>query len=261
EITHQEEVTTLGAFPIGLDVDKILAEVSEGKTLEQDPNHDDLYQRIRNDRGAGRTVFGGLERCDYTKGLLERLGIFCHVLDNLKKSGKDGRFYQITAPSRHENPDYRNLNDLLAKEVIHTNGMLGGEYVFHVAEGISSPQNYRFMKEVDVMLVTPLEDGMNLVAFEYILSQKYKRPQARGFLVLGTSGASRVLKKKGFGEQDGIVYVNTMKAKEAGEKTTAALKKGGRLSERVIDYVVREHRVDDWAERNIEAILNCKAAP
>ena len=53
------------------------------------------------------------------------------------------------------------------------------------------------MKEVDVMLVTSLEDGMNLVALEYILSQKYRKPHERGILVLGTSGASRGSGKRG----------------------------------------------------------------
>jgi trehalose-6-phosphate synthase len=101
---------------------------------------------------------------------------------------------------------------------------------------------------------------MNLVAFEYILSQKYKRPESRGILALSTSGASRVLKQKGFGEQDGIIYINPMRAKEAGQKIVQALTQEKHLSERVIHYVETERRVDDWAERNIEAILNCRKA-
>ena len=189
---------------------------------------------------------------------MERLGIFQNAFNNLKSSGKEACFYQITAPSRNENPAYQNLHHLLEQEILNTNRKLEGEYVIHMGDGIPSPQNYRFMKEVDVMLVTPLEDGMNLVAFEYILSQKYKRPDERVLLVLSTSGASRVLKKRGFGEEDGIIYINPMKAKEAGEKTTSALKKGRRLSERVIHYVEKERRVDEWAEKNIDAILNCR---
>jgi trehalose-6-phosphate synthase len=108
------------------------------------------------------------------------------------------------------------------------------------------------------MMVTPLEDGMNLVAFEYILSQKYKNPRKRGFLVLGTSGASRILKQKGFGEDDGILYINPLKPKNAGEKIMQALKKGIHISEDVINYVETERRIDDWADKNIDAILNCR---
>ncbi|MGD9031733.1 MAG: trehalose-6-phosphate synthase [Desulfobacteraceae bacterium] len=258
EVAHQDGVTTVGAFPIGLDVDKILSESSKGKTLKQKLGKESLADKIENDRRRGRYVFGGLERCDYTKGLVERLGIFSHALEKLKSQKRDARFYQVTAPSRSENPDYQNLYSVLEQEVVKINRKLEDEPIVHIDKGISPPQNYRFMREMDVMFVTPLEDGMNVVAFEYILSQKYKNPEDRGILVLSTSGASRVLKKKGFGEEDGIIYINPMKPKGAGEKAADALMKGKHLSERVISYVETERRVDEWAEKNIEAILNCR---
>jgi trehalose-6-phosphate synthase len=258
EIIHQDSVTTIGAFPIGLDVDKILSEVSEGKTMESKLGKERLHDKLNKDRIKGRYIFGGLERCDYTKGLVERLGIFSHALNKLKGLNRDARLYQITAPSRLENPDYQNLYTVMEEEVTKLNTKLPGEPIVHVNEGIPAPDNYRFMKEVDVMLVTPLEDGMNLVAFEYILSQKYRRPHERGILVLGTSGASRVLRERGFGEKDGVIYVNSMKARDAGEKAAGALEKGQHLSDKVINYVKTERRVDDWAKRNIHAILNCR---
>jgi len=261
EITHQDSITTIGAFPIGLDVDKILLEVSEGKSLEHRLGMESLYEKINIDRKRRKSIFGGLERCDYTKGLVERLSVFYHALNKLRSSGRDACFYQVTAPSRSGNPDYQNLDSVLEKEVMKMNRKLGEGSIIHMDEGIPAPQNYRFMKEIDVMLVTPLEDGMNLVAFEYILSQRYKRPEERGMLVLSTSGASRELKKNGFGEKDGIIYISPMKTKNAGEKAAEALKKGRHLSERVINYVEKERRVDDWAERNIEAILNCRKTP
>jgi trehalose 6-phosphate synthase len=170
----------------------------------------------------------------------------------------DARLYQVTAPSRSENPDYRKLYAALEQEVARANCRLRGDYIMHTGEGIPAPQNYRFLKEVDVMLVTPLEDGMNLVAFEYILSQKYRRPKERGMLVLGTSGDSRLLKERGFGEKDGIIYVNPMKTREAGEKTVEALTSELHLSESVINYGEKKRRVDDWAEKNIDAILSCR---
>jgi len=178
----------------------------------------------------------------------------------MKSMNRDARFYQITAPSRSDNPEYRYLDAVLREEVVRINSRFRGEPVIHIDEGIPAPENYRFMKEIDVMLVTPLEDGMNLVAFEYILSQKYRKPNERGILVLGTSGASRVLREKGFGETDGVIYVNPMKAKDAGEKIVEAIERERHLSAELIDYAERERRVDDWAQDNIEAILNCRKA-
>jgi trehalose-6-phosphate synthase len=261
EVIHQDSVTTIGAFPIGLDVDNILSEVSEGKRLDYELGGKSLYSQISDDRKAGRYIFGGLERCDYTKGLVARLKIFQHALTKLRGSQQDARFYQVTAPSRSESPDYQKLDAFLEEMVTKINKKMADRPIFHVDEGIPAPQNYLFMKEIDVMLVTPLEDGMNLVAFEYILSQKYKSPQDRGLLVLSTSGASRVLKQKGFGAEDGIVYINPMSAKSAAEKIVQALRKESHLSERVISYVETERRVDDWAEKNMDAIVNSRKAP
>jgi trehalose-6-phosphate synthase len=258
EVEHQDGVTTIGAFPIGLDVDKILSETSKGKKLKKRIGKEGLADKIENDRKRGKYVFGGLERRDYTKGLVERLSIFYHVFNNLKRIKRDARFYQVTAPSRSENQEYQSLYSVLKKEVEKVNRELDGEPIVHIDKGLSPPQNYRFIKLMDVMLVTPLEDGMNLVAFEYILSQKYKSPDDRGILVISTSGASRVLKQKGFGEEDGIIYVNAMKPKVAGEKIANALIKGRHLSDEVINYVETERRVDTWAESNIESILNCR---
>ncbi len=260
EIFHRGRVTTIGAFPIGLDVEKILFEVSGTRRLSYRFGKENLHEKINTDRKAGRYVFGGLERCDYTKGLVERLGIFYNAFNILRNSQKDAVFYQVTAPSRSENPDYQDLNAIVEEEVLKMNVKLPGSPIIHIDKGISPPQNYRFMKEMDVMLVTPLEDGMNLVAFEYILSQKYRDPEDRGILVLSTSGASRVLKQKGFGEKDGIVYINPMKSKDAGEKAVKALLAGRHISDKVITYVEKERRVDDWAEKNINAILNCRKA-
>ena len=261
EVIHQDSVTTIGAFPIGLDVDHILSEVAKGERLNYELGGKSLYRQINNDRKAGRYIFGGLERCDYTKGLLARLSIFEHALTKLRALKKDARFYQVTAPSRSESPDYQKLHAFLEGSVTKINQRFQDAPIIHIDQGITAPQNYKFMKEIDVMLVTPLEDGMNLVAFEYILSQKYRRPEERGLLILSTSGAARVLKQQGFGDEDGIVYINPMSAKGAGEEVVQALTQGKRLSERVINYVKTERRVDDWADRNIEAIINCRKAP
>jgi trehalose 6-phosphate synthase/phosphatase len=258
EIIHQNSVTTVAPLPIGLDVDTILSETSIGKELKHRLGRESLYKRIMEEKRQKKCIFGGLERRDYTKGLIERLRIFHQTFDQLKSVNQEAVFYQVTAPSRVSNPDYQRLNAVLEEETERLNRILPTKTIAHIDRGIEPPQNYRFMKEIDVMLVTPLDDGMNLVAFEFILSQKHKNPNDRGILVLSTSGASRVLKREGFGEEDGIVYINPMKSKEAAGRIFRALQEKKRLSEKVIDYVEKERRVDDWADKNIEAILKSR---
>jgi trehalose-6-phosphate synthase len=258
EIRYQNRTTKVGAFPIGLDVDHILAEVTPGKELEYTVNGEDLYEKILGDKDGGIIVFGGLERCDYTKGLLERIQIFHHTLGRIRGSGKRARFYQVTAPSRTENIEYQKLQASLVQEVSRANQKVQDDAIVLLDEGIPAPQNYRFMKDIDAMFVTPLEDGMNLVAFEYILSQKYKHPKSRGFLILSTSGASRVLREKGFADEDGIIHIDPMRPKKAAEKICDAVTADRHISENVIAYVEKDRRVDDWADRNVEAISRCR---
>lgn len=262
EISHPNGITTLGVFPIGLDVDRVLAEVGEGKSLEYDLDGESLGEKITRDRRAGRYIFGGLERCDYTKGLLARLGIFGHSLNGLRKAADlehDARLYQVTAPSRSDNPDYQHLERTIAEEAERWNREFEDDPIVHIRQGVPPPQNYRLMKEVDVMLVTPLEDGMNLVAFEYILSQKFK--SKRGMLVLGNCGAARVLKSAGFAQEDGIIYTDPLLEEDAAHKILAALKQKCRISDKVLSYIESECRVGDWAQKNIDAIINCKKSP
>ncbi|MDY0042609.1 MAG: trehalose-6-phosphate synthase, partial [Desulforhabdus sp.] len=267
EIAHSNGITTVGAYPIGLDVERILLEVAPERRLSYRWRELDLYQQIVEDKRKGLYVFGGLERRDYTKGLAERLRIFHNTVTILHNSAggpgsnrRDAKLYQVTSPSRLASPAYLKLTESLQKEVFETNRKIGGEFkaVVHIDEGISPPENYRFLREIDVMLVTPVEDGMNLVALEYILSQKYKDPEDRGLLVLGNSGAARFLRSKGFGEEDGVIYVTATKFRNAGTKVAGALLNGARLSQRIIDFVEQECRVHEWAQNNMEAILNSK---
>jgi trehalose-6-phosphate synthase len=97
---------------------------------------------------------------------------------------------------------------------------------------------------------------MNLVAFEYVLSQKHR--SNRGLLVLGRCGAARVLRSSGFKEEDGVVYVDPLKEEGAGARIAESLRRGVGISDRLIDYIEQEFRVDDWAQKNIEAIVGCR---
>jgi trehalose-6-phosphate synthase len=261
EVSHPNGVTTLGVFPIGLDVGKILEATREDQRLVHRYGDQDLQEMMQNDKERGRYIFGGLERCDYTKGLVARLGIFANVLMRLRQEKRekfDARLYQVTAPSRSDNPEYRKLEGVIREQVRLKNEELSTdlEPIVRLDRGIPPPENYRFMREVDVMLVTPLEDGMNLVAFEYVLSQKYR--SNRGLLVLGKCGAARVLRSAGFKEEDGVVYVDPLKEENAGGRVAEWLRRGVGISDRLIDYIEQEFRVDDWAQKNIEAIVGCR---
>jgi trehalose-6-phosphate synthase len=256
-IRHKNGVTCLGCEPIGIDVEHVLSVVQPEDTLNYKLKSGDyLEAMIGQDKKKGKIIFGGLERCDYTKGLLSRVDIFEHAYNELHQFSEiDSKLYQITAPSRLEHEDYQRLEVLLREKVESANEHINNSIV-HINSGIIYPHNFRFMREVDVMMVTPLEDGMNLVALEYILSQKYN--EHKGLLVIGNCGAADFLSSHGFGIKDGVVHVPIENPARAGEMIAHAISKEYGISDRLVNHIETYSRVEDWADRNLEAIRGCK---
>lgn len=132
----------------------------------------------------GRSLIIGVDRLDYSKGLPERLRAYQHML--VRHSDTKGKvvFLQVAQPSRAEVPEYRKLRKQLEAIVGDING--------HFAEFDWAPVRYinkafarstlmNFLSMTRVGLVTPLRDGMNLVAKEFIAAQP---PEDPGVLVL-----------------------------------------------------------------------------
>ncbi len=257
--TLNNEKTVVGAYPIGIDAERILPEVTPDKKLNHQMGKYNLEELIANDKKEGRIVFGGLERLDYTKGLPERMEIFREVYKGLEQQGKEARMVQIAAISRQDNPSYKNLARVVREEVRKTNQEFGKPDftpLLYRLEGIGQPENYRFMRDLDVLMVTTKEDGMNLVVLEGILSKKHLDYRDRGIIVVGRCGARHVLEGAGFGERDGLVYVDPSKPEEAAKRIMEAWKRGYRISDRAISYVENECRVEEWAEKNINSIIS-----
>jgi trehalose 6-phosphate synthase len=130
----------------------------------------------------GQHLLLGIDRLDPTKGLPERLEAFGRVL--ARRPGRDVTFLQIAAPSREEVRAYRDLR----KQLDAAGGALNSDYGepdWTPLRLIAKPQARDtvagFMRLARVGLVTPLRDGMNLVAKEYIAAQD---PADPGVLVL-----------------------------------------------------------------------------
>jgi trehalose 6-phosphate synthase/phosphatase len=256
-LKNQKAITRVGHYPIGLDINNVLEEVKPEKKLDYKIDGTNLSELISKFKKEGKIIFGGMERDDYTKGLPERVQIYGNVYRQLKSIGKDSRLIQVTSPSRLGNEDYREHADNLKKDINRINRN-NKNSIIHYDEGVPQPQNYRFMKEVDIMLVTPLSDGFNLVALEYILSQSFKNKEERGLLVLGNCGAAYVLKNKDFSRKDGFVHINPRSTRTASNKIIDAIENNYKISDKVIDYVKEKFAVKKWAQNNINSILESK---
>jgi trehalose 6-phosphate synthase len=143
---------------------------------------------------GGRRLILGVDRLDYSKGIPERLDAYEQMLERFPQWRGRITFLQISVPSRADLPDYVDLRRRVEAQVGHINGRFGDidwvpvRYLYRAYDHHLLAQLYRL---ADVALVTPLCDGMNLVAKEFVASQDPDRP---GVLVLSQhAGAAETL--------------------------------------------------------------------
>ncbi len=128
---------------------------------------------------AGRTLLLGVDRLDYTKGIVERLLAFEMLLERAPDLRKKFAFLQIAVPSRDNVREYRDLRAAVERHIGRINGRFtepGHDVPVHyLHRGLSQQQLAAYYAVATALLATPLIDGMNLVAKEYVTVQ-----QARG---------------------------------------------------------------------------------
>ena len=148
----------VGAFPIGVDVAGLL----EARTR--------VRARAEAIRAAypGRRILVGADRLDYTKGILERIRAYRRFLERDPARAGEVVFLQLTAPSREEVPAYRGLKSRLLRLAEATERRFPGAFV-HRYGALDREELLAHFAAADLALVTPLRDGMNLVAMEYAL--------------------------------------------------------------------------------------------
>jgi trehalose 6-phosphate synthase/phosphatase len=174
--------TALGVDPLGPDVQAFTA------LLQAEAVRGHL-ERFQAQWGARRLILG-VERLDYSKGIMHKLRAFAQLLEHEPERAKDTVMLQVLVPSREENESYRTLLRDIEREVGRINGRFGSpgcmplEFLHRTVEPDELAALYRY---ATIGLVTPVRDGMNLVAHEFVLCQGHNEPAgsvARGALVL-----------------------------------------------------------------------------
>lgn len=174
------------AFPISIDPEA--AAKHAARSVKQ-PQCQRLQQSL-----AGRNLIIGVDRLDYSKGLIKRLQAVELLLESHPEYRRSTVVLQIASPTRGDVPEYQQLRSFLDGLVGHINGRFAEpdrQQVRYVNRHFSQDTLFGFYRLSSVGLVTPLIDGMNLVAKEFIATQDPKDP---GVLVLSCfAGAAREL--------------------------------------------------------------------
>ncbi|WP_299626816.1 alpha,alpha-trehalose-phosphate synthase (UDP-forming) [Pelagibius sp.] len=235
-------VLRAGTFPIGIDTEdfaKMAAESGESKQVHR------LKQSLQ-----ARDLIIGVDRLDYSKGLINRVEAFEQLLTSYPENRGKVVFLQINPPSRSDVADYIEIRRDLEATAGRVNGTFA-EYdwvpIRYLNKSFSRRVLAGFFRSSRVGLVTPLRDGMNLVAKEFVAAQSSKDP---GVLVLSRfAGAAR--------ELDGALVVNPYDVEGVAERLQEALTmplKARRERWRSMYRAIVENDVTAWRENFLLAL-------
>ncbi len=179
-------MTHLATFPIGIDVDEFSDRATKASARAD-------ISRLRASLQGAKLVLG-VDRLDYSKGLANRMRAFDRMLDIEPPLKRNVSLLQVAVPTRGNIRAYRDLKAELASLVGEVNGRHGEVDwipIRYLNKSFSQLTLAGFYRVANVGLVTPLQDGMNLVAKEYVAAQN---PFDPGVLVLSSfAGAARQL--------------------------------------------------------------------
>jgi trehalose 6-phosphate synthase len=203
---------------------------------------------------GGRRLIIGVDRLDYSKGMAHRLQAFSHFLEAEPTWRSKVTYLQVTPKSRLEVPEYAEMERELSTLVGRINGSHGTEAwtpIRYVNRSYSRAALAGFYRAAQVGLVTPLRDGMNLVAKEYVAAQD---PDDPGVLVLSCFAGAAA-------ELDQALIVNPHETEAMGQAIHAALEmplaerreRHRRMFARLVD-----NNIDHWAERFLAALAQSR---
>ncbi len=237
----------VGAFPISIDS-------AELDLRARDANIRRRAKEIRAELGNPRKILLGVDRLDYTKGIEVRLRAFAELLAEGRAKRDDTVLIQLATPSRERVDSYRLLRNDIEQQVGHINGEyseVDHQVVRYMHRAVPRDELIAFFVASDVMLVTALRDGMNLVAKEYVAC----RSDLGGALVLSEfTGAAAELHQAYLTnphDPEGV--------KDAIEAALNQTPEEGRRRMRALRRQVLTHDLDRWARSFLDALADTKS--
>ena len=238
----EERRSVVGTFPIGIDFEAFGRDAARPEIAAHAA---EIRKRVSDD-----VLVLGVDRLDYTKGIPERLKSFRLLLRRFPEMRGHITLVQVVVPSREEIPNYKHLR----REVELLVSQINGEYtepgwvpVHYIHRNLGRDELLAYYRAADIGLVTPLKDGMNLVAKEFCAAQI----DERGVLIVSEfAGAGPELRS-------GAIVVNPNDFAEVAQALYDAAHmtaEDKRSRMRLLRQVVKDHNVHRWIRSFLEAI-------
>ncbi|SDO88866.1 alpha,alpha-trehalose-phosphate synthase (UDP-forming) [Lentzea jiangxiensis] len=237
-----DRTVRVGAFPISIDSAGLDAVARRKETQAR-------ARQIREDLGNPKRILLGVDRLDYTKGIDVRIRALYELIADGRVDPEDVTMIQLATPSRERVDHYKTMRQDIEQSVGRINGEFGrvGKPVVHyLHQSVNREELVAFMSAADVMVVTPVRDGMNLVCKEYVAC----RYDLGGALVLSEFAGAAA-------ELTSAFLVNPHDLDGVKNALQAALDidpAEGRRRMRALRRQVLTHDVDRWARSFLEAL-------
>jgi trehalose 6-phosphate synthase/phosphatase len=241
----------VGVFPIGVDA----------HAFQVNSQSDAVAEEVAKLCGDGSCkLMVGIDRLDYTKGIPRRLLAFEQMLISRPHLRGRVRLIQVAVPSRTAVRAYRRFRHEVDGLVGHINGLYGTPHwtpVNYLYRSVPETQLLALYRAADVMLVTPVRDGMNLVSKEFVAT----RSDEQGVLVLSEFAGAAA-------QMEGAVLVNPFDVETASQRYHQALtmpsdERAARMRQlrgHVFDYDVHRWTSEFLQELMREAVPSADAA-
>ncbi|MCW5830366.1 MAG: trehalose-6-phosphate synthase [Deltaproteobacteria bacterium] len=244
DITFGRRKLRVGSFPIGIDFHEFSRGAQEPSVIARSEK---IHRELPN-----RQIVLGVDRLDYTKGIPHRLRAFEEALKKHPELQGHVTFVQVVVPSRQIIPQYRQLKTEIEQLVSRINGQfsqLGWVPIHYFYRNLNRAELLANYRVADVALVTPLKDGMNLVAKEYCACKS----DLNGALILSEfAGSAGQL-------QSGALLVNPFDIEGMGAAIHQAIimsPEERRTRMRKLRRIVERDNIGRWVNDFLQAVID-----
>lgn len=251
QISYQDRLVKVDSFPMGIDYEKF-----HDAALHQSMNvneKSDLLERLKAHQSKDRKLILSIDRMDYTKGIPNRIKAFEYFLEKYPEYKEKVRLVMLAVPSRSNVPQYQKLK----RETDELVGRINGKFatvswtpIWYFYRALPFKDLIDLYISSEVALITPIRDGMNLVAKEYVAT----RIQKDGVLILSEmAGAAK--------EMNEAILINPNSFEDFADSLEMALsmskdeqiKRMSHLQKRL-----KRYNVEKWAQEFFKALENTK---
>lgn len=251
EITYHDRIVKVDSFPMGIDYDKF-----NDKTLQQKSDENSELQQRLNDHihsSPDAKMVLSIDRMDYTKGIPNRIRAFEYFLNKYPEYKEKVRLIMLAVPSRSNVPQYQKLK----RDTDELVGRVNGEFstvswtpIWYFYRSMPFNNLIDLYSSSHVAMITPLRDGMNLVAKEYVAT----RTEQDGVLILSEmAGASK--------EMNEAMLVNPNNFEELADTLKYALempKAEQKSRMEILQKRLKRYTVEKWAHEFMNSLLATK---